>query len=328
MLNFALKPTPIEAIKRFDFEDTTKNVFIKRDDLTGFELSGNKIRKLEYAVDEAIRLQSTMLLTCGGAQSNHCRATAALGAKLGMKVTLFLRETRDYPDANLFLDHLFGATCHFLSSTATGDDMLVAMESYKTALEASGQKPYIIPMGASNGIGALGYRAAFDEILDFENQTGMTFDAIVSAVGSGGTFAGLLLGQMKYNHPAHHIGFAVSGTSDYFNKRILDIIKEAIPYLPDAEKGLTPPAFTLSDDYTGPGYGLAETPIYDLIKNLAKSEGFLLDPVYTGKAFYGLVSELHLGILEPYKNILFIHTGGALGLFPHKEHFHFTNKSL
>ncbi len=327
MLNYAIKPTPIMPIKRLTIGDSCA-VYVKRDDLTGFELSGNKIRKLEFAVEEALQRNATILLTCGGAQSNHCRATAALGAKLGMKVALFLRETSDEPDANLLLNDLFGAEFHFLEQTASGEDMLLAMNAYGKALEAAGEKPYIIPLGASNGIGALGYRAAFDEIIAYEAQEGFQFDAIVSAVGSGGTFAGLLLGQMQYAHPAHHFGFAVSGTTAYFKQRIADIISEARVYLPQGEKENPIPSFTISDQYVGPGYGLAEPCIYELIRLVASSEGLLLDPVYTGKAFYGLTQEATSGILKRYKRILFIHTGGAFGLFPHKRHFNSVNNGV
>lgn len=320
MERYALLPTPITPIKRYPLSHACQ-LYIKRDDLTGLELSGNKIRKLEYAIDEALKQGATHLLTCGGSQSNHCRATAALGAKVGLPVILFLRHTPSAPDGNLFLNTLLGAQIHWLSPDADGHAMSMAMSTHAEILKEKGAKPYLIPLGASNGIGALGYRQAFEEIIAFEKDNAITFDAIVSAVGSGGTFAGLLLGQMKHEHRAKHIGFSVGGSSAYFRTRIGEIVEESRDYLPKDEKSTPIPDFDISDRYVGQGYGIADPSIYTTIETLGKSDGILLDPVYTGKAFYGLTQELGTGLLSTYKNILFIHTGGSFGLFAYKNHF-------
>lgn len=321
MLNIALKPTPIVPIKRFDELPAGSALYFKRDDLTGFEVSGNKIRKLEFAVDEALKQGATLILTCGGHQSNHCRATTAVGAQLGIPVHLFLRKSLEPVEANLFLDQLLGATIHWQDAAATAEDLLSAMKEYAEKAKERGEQPYIIPMGASNGIGALGYLRAFDEIVAFEKSNGFQFDAIVSAIGSGGTFAGLLLGQMKYNHPAHHIGMSVSGSSTYFKDRVLAIVDEALPLVPELSASMTVPHFTIVDQYCGPAYGQAPPAVYSQILRFAQSEGILLDPVYTGKAFWGLTEALKDAVITPYKKILFIHTGGAFALFAHKEHF-------
>lgn len=317
---FANLPTKIEKLKRY-FEKYEKNIYIKRDDLTGTELSGNKIRKLEYSFYEGLKEKAEFFITCGGIQSNHARAVAALAAKIGKKSVLVLRSDEKNPelDGNYFLSKVLGAEIRLVSTEEFSNSRDKIMENIKREIEEKGKKAYIIPLGASNGIGVFGYRNCLKEILEQEKELGIEFDTIVTAVGSGGTYAGLFLENKINNLNKRIIGINVSDTAEYFKELIFNIIYENLSYTKE-KIVITKEEIEIIDGYVGRGYALSTDKELKFIENFARKEGIILDPVYTGKAMLGLKEELNLK-LRNSKNILFIHTGGLFGIFPKKNDF-------
>lgn len=322
-LNIANLPTKIQKLERLTKELQGPNIFIKRDDETGSEISGNKIRKLEFSVKEALNQGCNLLITCGGIQSNHCRATAAIAAKLGLKSSLVLRgsEATDI-DGNLFLNKLLGADIKFITAEDYKHNRMLIMENLKTEYEKQGFKPYIIPEGASNGIGTFGYFNAMEEILNQEKDMNIRFDKIIVAVGSGGTHAGLLLSKKILGFNGEIYGINVCDNEDYFKNRILNILDESINYL-NMDLTFNLDEVHIIDGYVGRGYALSTPETLSFILHIAQLEGLILDPVYTGKAMYGLAEEIKKGTFKKDENILFIHTGGLFGLFPQRDLFNF-----
>lgn len=311
-LKLANLPTKIEKLNRLSSE-LGKNIYVKRDDQTGTEISGNKVRKLEYAVAEALERGCDYLITCGGIQSNHCRATAAVAAKLGMGAYLVLRGAEDTPvEGNLFLDKILGARIKFISGEEYRNSRMDIMESIKSELDSQGQNAYIIPEGASNGVGSLGYINAMEEILKQEEEMGVKFDAVVVTVGSGGTYSGLYYGNHINNNPATIYGINICDTSQHFKDITLGLLEEIATYT-GKEIKVAREDLSIIDGYQGRGYALSSKEEIDFISYLAKLEGIVLDPVYTGKAMYGLVEEIKRGSFHKHENILFIHTGGLFG---------------
>ncbi|WIM37540.1 D-cysteine desulfhydrase family protein [Paenibacillus sp. PK4536] len=316
-------PTKIEKLERISAQLQGPSIYIKRDDQTGTELSGNKIRKLEYCIREAIDQGCDTLITCGGIQSNHCRATAAVAAKLGLKAIVVLRgHDPDTYEGNLLLDHLLGAEVRWISSEDYRDHRMDIMHTIADEVSAKGQQAYVIPEGASSGIGAFGYFSALQEIVQQEQELGISFDAVIVAVGSGGTHGGLLLAQQLLPTSHRIIGINVCDDEDYFIKAITTVIEESAHYL-DQSVTIPTEAIEIIDGYVGKGYAQSQPQELQCIKDLASLEGVILDPVYTGKAFYGLVEEIRKGTFQDLQNILFIHTGGLYGLFPHSNSFEF-----
>ena len=316
-------PTKIEKLERISAQLQGPSIYIKRDDQTGTELSGNKIRKLEYCIREAIDQGCDTLITCGGIQSNHCRATAAAAAKLGLKAIVVLRgHDPDTYEGNLLLDHLLGAEVRWISSEDYRDHRMDIMHTIADEVSAKGQQAYVIPEGASSGIGAFGYFSALQEIVQQEQELGISFDAVIVAVGSGGTHGGLLLAQQLLPTSHRITGINVCDDEDYFIKAITTVIEESAHYL-DQSVTIPTEAIEIIDGYVGKGYAQSQPQELQCIKDLASLEGVILDPVYTGKAFYGLVEEIRKGTFQDLQNILFIHTGGLYGLFPHSASFEF-----
>lgn len=321
-LKLANLPTPIQPLDKLSAKLAEANekspiIHIKRDDFSGIEISGNKIRKLEYSLLEAQDQACDLLITCGGIQSNHCRATAAIGAKLGYKVVLLLMgEDCDAPVGNHFMDGLFGATVHMISPGDGVASLEALFPEYKAKYEAEGYKPYLIPTGASNGIGAFGYKNCIKEIMD--TNEGNDYDAIVATIGSAGTYAGLLLGKEAYGFKGDIIGINIAGDYDYFFKRTKEIIEASNAYMPNPVT-LPDEWIKIIDGYQGEGYALNKPDDFTFIKEVAALEGLLVDPVYTGKALKGLVNECREGRFDAYKKVLFIHTGGLYGLLAKSE---------
>ncbi|QDR78943.1 D-cysteine desulfhydrase family protein [Sporomusa termitida] len=320
-INLANLPTPIDKLARLSAQLGGPTIYVKRDDQTGSELSGNKVRKLEYVIHEALQQGADTLITCGGVQSNHCRATAAAAARLGLKATLVLRGSPAAAVAgNLLLDRLLGADIRWVTEAEYRDHRHDIMDNIKAELSRQGHNAYVIPEGASSGLGAFGYYSALAEIIRQEQEQKVRFDAIVVAVGSGGTYAGLLLARELLQTEHKIIGFNVCNDAAYFRHEVEQILQASSAYLaapvPFAARNTH-----IIDGYVGRGYALGRPEERQFIHELAKLEGILLDPVYTGKAFYGLVQEIKKGHCRELNTLLFIHTGGLFGLFPQGHEF-------
>lgn len=322
-LNLGNFPTKIEKLEKISKESGV-NIYIKRDDQTGSEISGNKIRKLEYSIYEAIENGCDTLITCGGIQSNHARATAAAGIKLGMRAILVLRSD-EIPEleGNYFLDKVIGADVRIISSDDYRERRAEIMEDIKAESDAEGHKAYIIPEGASNGIGSLGYYSFMKEIKEQEKELGIKFDRIVAAVGSGGTYAGLCMGNTEFFNGEKKItGFNVCDDAEFFKKRSEEIIEEAQKYL-DGNIIVKAEDMDIIDGYVGIGYAQSRPEELEFIQKTARKEGVIFDPVYTGKAMYGMMKEIEKGTFEKGENVLFIHTGGLFGIFSKRNQFKF-----
>ena len=300
-------------------------IWIKHDEITGTEVSGNKIRKMEFCLAEARDQGCNTVITCGGIQSNHCRATAVLGARLGIKVHLLLRgEKPSVPEGNLLMDYLAGAEITFIPT-----EKWYGHADYAAELQADyvkkGDKAFFIPIGASDEIGLWGYIAACEELRSDFERLKLTPDYIVTATGSGGTQGGLIVGAQIYDLKTKVKAFNVSDDAKYFDQKIReDVSLWKQRYNVDFDdSGLE---IDTIEGYLGSGYGVADQAVFKLIAELARNEGIFLDPVYTGKAFHGMVSELakgHAGQLSGAKQVVFIHTGGLFGVFPQQEGFRF-----
>jgi D-cysteine desulfhydrase len=317
-LDIARLPTPIAPLRRTSEWLGGPALWIKRDDLTGTVLSGNKIRKLQYAVAAAQREGADVLVTCGGLQSNHCRATAALARMVGLDVVLVLRGTEPARvEGNYLLDKLFAAEIRFVTPEQYADKDAV-MAEVAEELRRRGRTPFVIAEGCSMPIGCWGYIEAAAEIAAAQADLGITFDAIVHAVGSGGTSAGLELGVRLHGVSADVWGVNVCDDEDYFRDLVHGLIvdtREAWQLDVPLDRG----DIGILDGHVGDGYGIARPEELQTLLDLARREGIVLDPVYGGKAFHGLLRELADGRFAGARNILFIHTGGIFGLSPYAD---------
>lgn len=311
-IQIANLPTRIEKLEKLS-ETLGKNIYIKRDDQTGMEISGNKVRKLEFAVKEALDNGCDYLITCGGIQSNHARATAAVATKLGMGSYLVLRgkEENDV-EGNLFLDKILGAKIKYVTKDEYSTKRMEIMEEIKNELASEGHKAYILPEGVSNGIGSFGYIKAMEEIIQQEKELNIKFDAIVATVGSGGTYSGLYYGNKVNKNSAIIYGINICDDSEYFKDVVISLLEEIATYT-NQDINANKEEIDILDGYPGLGYALSQQTEIDFIKYIARLEGIILDPVYTGKAMFGLVEEIKKGTFDKHTNILFIHTGGLYG---------------
>ena len=300
-LSLARLPTPIE---RFDRIRDGWTVLVKRDDLTGMALSGNKARKLEYLCAEALARGARQVLTCGGIQSNHCRATAVAAARLGLGCLLFLRTDKppgpdDAVSGNLKLDRLVGAEIRFISPAQYRDRMALLMD-------AAGSDGYVIPEGGSNALGAWGYIRAVDEMTE---QWSEPPSSIICATGSGGTLAGLAIGLYRRELDIPLFGVAVCDDAAYFQAAVDRISAEATDRWPGLPRVRADEVHVV-EGYKGRGYALSTAEEEADIASVARTSGLILDPVYTGKAFRALLCEPQRFGPRP----LFVHTGGIFGL--------------
>lgn len=321
-LPLAHLPTPIQRPRRL-VEATGIDLWVKRDDMTGGAEAGNKIRKLEYLLAEAISLECDTVITCGGLQSNHSRATALCAASLGLKTILLLRT--DDPDTvtidgNLLLDRLADAEVRFISPEQYQDRDRI-MDQAAEALLREGRRAYVIPEGGSNGLGALGYVEAMAEVrrqIDLGLGGGKPYDAIVVACGSGGTAAGIALGAAMYGVAREVVAMAVCNDAAYFEARIKSIMQDAR----QLDTRLPEPArLIVEDGCKGPAYAVMTIEQRKLLARVTSLSGLVLDPVYTGKAFSGLVDLTKPNGLLAGKRVLFMHTGGLPGLLAQAAEF-------
>lgn len=320
-INLARLPTPVQPLRRLS-EKYGVELYIKRDDLSGVALSGNKIRKLEFVLADALAQKADTVITCGGAQSNHCRATAIAAAMLGLNCRLLLRtpDPSNPPplEGNILLDRMAGAEIVWITPDEYKQrDELMAREA--ESLQTSGRKAYPIPEGASNALGALGYIRATEELVNDITNTlggGNRPCTIINAAGSGGTSAGLILGAKIFDLNARIAGVNVCNDRAYFVRAIGDICERAIvDYYLDVDFNRQRDV-EIIDGYVGLGYALSQTEELELISEVARTEGIFLDPVYTGKAFFGMIEELKRDPKCFGERIIFLHTGGLFGLFP------------
>ena len=293
-----------------------RRIWCKRDDLTGSLLTGNKVRKLEFLAADALNRGCTVLVTAGALQSNHCRATAAVAAQLGLKCELILRGHEQELSGNYLLSRLLDAEITYVSRGTTGDEMTSHLAEAHDRWAARGEKALTIPIGGSDEMGIWGYISAVDELMSDMQRHSLQRAAIVHATGSGGTQAGLNAGVLLHGLEADVISYAVCDDEAYFNDKAQadwDNLRANRTDLPNE------PIKTLTNDqYIGPGYGRAGEEVFDTLAELAKLEGIALDPVYTGKAFYGLVTDLaKQAFASESADIIFMHTGGVFGIFPH-----------
>jgi D-cysteine desulfhydrase len=314
--SLAQLPTPIEILPLSPSPDSGVNLFIKRDDLTGSILSGNKVRKLEFLFYDLLASKCDTVITCGGVQSNHCRAVAAICATAGVECHLVLKGKEPVnPGGNYFLSKLFGAKAKFISVKAYETGIDEVMREHAARLKSKGKRPYVIPEGGSDPLGAWGYIKALDEIRQQTESSGIKFSAIVTAVGSGGTYAGLYLGSKISGWDIDVLGFAVCRDSLFFQKKIFDICLTVENELA-TDLNLDPQEIHIDDGFIGPGYAKIGPTETRFIRDVAANSGIVLDPAYTSKALLGLFTRVSEGRYESGSNILFIHTGGQWGLLP------------
>jgi D-cysteine desulfhydrase len=289
-----------------------RTVWIKRDDETGCLLTGNKVRKLGYLVADAIAQGCDTLVTTGAIQSNHARATAVFAREMGLDAVLVLRGAEPaQPDGNFLLDTLVGADVRAVDVDA-GRDTEAALRDVAHQLAAEGKHPYVIPAGGSNEVGILGYVDAAAEIAQQAAEMALPIDCIVTAVGSGGTYAGLLLGAKLHGMAAHVVGVNVCDTAEHFRHVVLRLCRRTIRrHGLDVHVG--DEDIRIIDGYVGAGYGESWPEELALIRLVAERTGMILDPVYTGKALFGLVDQIRQGGLGGHDGILFMHTGGIFG---------------
>jgi len=306
-LNFAHLPTPVEALPRLSARLKGPQIFIKRDDQTGLALGGNKIRKLEFLLADAQAHGARTLITAGAVQSNHCRQTAAAAARTGFACILVLTGERPpNPTGNNFLDLFLGAEIVWAGGS---DREQVLDQTFDTVLKTGG-KPYLIPYGGSNAIGALGYVFAMQELLDQDPS----LDWIVFPSSSGGTHAGLALGGRMFGYHGGILGISIDNLASELSQKVAMLAEETANCLGEDHR-FSAQDILVNDDYLGAGYGVMGEPEIEALSMFARSEGMLLDPVYTGRAAAGLIDLIRNGFFTADQKILFWHTGGTPALF-------------
>lgn len=314
-------PTPIEKLEHLSRELGGPELYVKRDDLLGLAAGGNKTRKLEFLVADALAQGADTLVTVGAVQSNHCRLTLAAAVREGLACRLVLEER--VPDSydedatgNNFLFRLLGAEKNTV--VPGGADLAAAMQEEVQELEREGRKAYVIPGGGSNSLGALGYVACAEEILAQSFELGLPLDRVVVASGSGGTHAGLVAGFVGANADLPVLGISVRAEREPQEEKLHALASETAERLGLAG-GVPRDAFVVRDEYVGGGYSIPTGGMVEAVQLFARLEGILLDPVYTGKAAAGLIDQVRSGAFTPDERILFVHTGGSPALYAFQD---------
>jgi L-cysteate sulfo-lyase len=314
-------PTPLEPMERLSRHLDGPRLWIKRDDCTGLSTGGNKTRKLEFLMGEALAKGADTIITQGAIQSNHARQTAAAAAKLELECHILLedRTGNNSPDytmsGNVLLDRLHGAT---ISKRSGGTDMNAEMENLAATLRDKGRKPYVVPGGGSNPVGALGYADCALELLHQANELDLKIDHIVLATGSAGTQAGFVAGLAALNANIPVLGISVRAPKEAQERSVFDLAVRTADYF-GAPGAVRREHVVANGDYVGAGYGLPTEGMREAVKLAARFEGILLDPVYTGKAFDGLIDHVKKKAFPKDSNIVFLHTGGSAGLFGYSD---------
>ncbi|MFT4606694.1 MAG: L-cysteate sulfo-lyase [Gammaproteobacteria bacterium] len=323
-LHFAHLPTALEPMPRLSEVLGGPNLWIKRDDCTGLSSGGNKTRKLEFLMADAQQKKADVIITQGATQSNHARQTTAIAAKMGLECHILLEDRTGYEDdayvlnGNVLLNQLHGAT---IAKRTANTDMNAEMEVLAQKMRDDGKNPYIIPGGGSNEIGALGYVNAAIELMTQANDRSLIIDHLVHATGSSGTQAGLVLGMEGMNSGIPVYGVGVRAPKQKQEEMVFNLAQRTADFM-----GLSPDVVkrervVANSDYVGDGYGLPTDAMVEAVKLMAQYEGILLDPVYSGKGFSGLVDLIRKGHFKKGENVVFLHTGGSISLFGYPEVF-------
>lgn len=304
-------PTPLEPLPRLSESLGGPRLFIKRDDLTGLAFGGNKTRKLELLVADALTKRADTLVTVGAPQSNHCRQTAAAAARHGLRCTLVLRgHPADKRSGNLLLDHLLGAQVLWSGDRSREE----VMEEVVARERDAGRNPYPVPLGGSTGLGALAYTMALVEMTGQAEAMGVAFDRVVVASSSGGTQAGMVLGARLTGFRGEVLGVSVDEDLDTLQAQVARIATEAAELLGRADR-FQPSDISGNADYLGEGYAVVGEAEREAIEVFARSEGVLLDPVYSGRAAAGMLDLIGRGAIGRDERVLFWHTGGQPALW-------------
>ena len=323
-LHFAHLPTPLEPLERISKHLGGPNLWIKRDDCTGLSSGGNKTRKLEFLMAEAVERTADTIITEGATQSNHARQTCAIAAKLGLDCHILLEDRSGYHDeayahnGNVLLDQLHGAS---ISLRPVDSDMNTEMEQLGQQLRDDGRKPYIIPGGGSNETGALGYVNAAFELTHQANERSLRIDHLVHATSSAGTQAGLVVGMEAMNSGIPVYGVSASRPKQKQEDKVYTLAQRTAEFMGLSPDLVAREKIVANSDYVGDGYGLPTNSMVEAVKMLASFEGILLDPVYAGKGFAGLIDLVRTGHFKQGENVVFLHTGGSVSLFAYPKIF-------
>jgi len=321
---YVKQPTPIEPLPAFSNALGGKvNIWIKRDDTLPGTGGGNKTRKLDFCIADALAKGADTIITCGAVQSNHCRLTLAWAVKEGLDCHLVLEERvpgsyNPLSSGNNFLFQMLGVSS--ITVVPGGSTMLQEMQKLADKLAAAGRKPYIIPGGASNSIGALGYVQCAQELQQQMFEQGCNFDHVIVPSGSAGTHAGFLLGMLACNMNIPVTGIGVNRKKPVQEQAVFDLMHETANLI-GAAVNIPREAVVAYDDYVGPGYSLPTAAMAEAVTLLARTESILLDPVYSGKAMSGLIDFVRKGVFPAGSNVLFLHTGGSPALYAYEDIF-------
>ncbi len=321
-LHLAHLPTPLEPMPRISQHLGGPNLWIKRDDCTGLSSGGNKTRKLEFLMADAVERGADTIITQGATQSNHARQSCAAAARLGMESHILLEDRTGFHDdayalnGNVLLDQLHGAT---ISQRPAASDMNAEMELLAQQLRDDGKKPYIIPGGGSNEIGALGYVNAAFEMTHQANESLLRIDHLVHATGSAGTQAGLVVGMQAMNSGIPVYGVSVRAPKAKQEENVFGLAQRTLDFMGLAQSLVPRDSVVANSDYVGDGYGMPTDSMVEAVKMLATYEGILLDPVYSGKGFAGLIDLIRKGHFKKDENVVFLHTGGSVSLFAYPD---------
>lgn len=314
-------PTPLEHLPRLSEHLGGPQIWVKRDDCTGLATGGNKTRKLEFSMADALEQGADTIVTVGAVQSNHVRQTAAAACKLGLVCEVLLEHRVVNPSepyansGNVFLDRIFGAN---LREYPAGTDFDAAMDAVAREIKARGGKPYIIPGGASNTIGALGYVNCAIELLEQAEELGLRIDHLVTATGSAGTQAGLIVGLRAIGSDMSLLGIGVNAAQDAQEDKVYKLACETADFI--GKPGIVAREDVIANcNYVGAGYGIPTEGMNEAILMLARLEGLLFDPVYSGKGLAGMIDLIRNSHFDAADNIVFLHTGGSAALFAYTD---------